>query len=205
MKKHSNIDQGTAAWHQIRKGKITGTLLKDLIGTPKKRQDAVYEFIADRLTVGVQEEGEYENPMERGHRLEPQARAMFELQTGKKVEEVGFCEDEENGAICNSPDGLIGEEEAVEIKCMGGKNHVKLWLLNAVPEEYFWQVVQYFVVNPKLQKLHFVGYNPDIPVHPMHIVEVTRESVSDSIEQARQVEEAFLDEVNGILKGIITL
>lgn len=204
MKKH-NIEQKTDEWHHLRKGKITGTTLKAIMGTPKARQDAIYEIIAERLIVGVESEGDYENPMDRGSRLEPDAIAMFELETGKEVERVGFAEDDTNPFIANSPDGLIGEDEAVEAKCMGGKNHVKMWLTNKVPDEYEWQVVQYFVVNEKLQKLYFVGYNPDIPVHPLHIIEVTREEATENIQKAKIAQEEFLGEVNEILKTIIEL
>lgn len=204
MKKH-NIDQKTDEWHHLRKGKITGTTLKSIMGTPKARQDAIYEIIAERLTVGVEADTDYENAMDRGNRLEPDAIAQFELETGKQVERIGFAEDDTNPFIANSPDGLIGNNEAVEVKCMGGKNHVKMWLENKVPDDYKWQVIQYFVVNQTLEKLYFVGYNPDIPVHPLHIIEVTREEVLLDIENARKSQQAFLQEVDSILATIIKI
>lgn len=204
MKKHK-IEQKSDEWLHLRKGKITGTTLKSLMGTPKARQDAIYELIAERLTVGVESEGDWENPMDRGNRLEPDAIAMFELETGKQVEQVGFCEEDGNSQIANSPDGLIGETEAVEIKAMGGKNHIKLWLTNEIPEEYKWQVVQYFIVNEKLEKLYFVGYNPDIPVHPLHIIETTRQENAEAIEQAKKSQEEVLKEIEKTLKEIIKI
>lgn len=203
MRKHNDIEQGTEAWHHIRKGKITGTTLKAIMGTPKARKDAVYEIIAERLTVGV--DMDYENPMDRGTRLEPEAISAFEFETGKTVERTGFCEHDENSLIAYSPDGIISDEEDVEVKCMGGKNHVKMWLTNEVPDDYFWQVVQAFVVNPKLQKRNFVGYNPDIPTHPLHIIEVKRYEVEGEIELARERQDEFLGEVEAELSKIITL
>lgn len=203
MKRYNEIEQGTDQWNHLRKGKITGTTLKDIMGTPKARQGAIYEIIAERLTVGV--EGEYENAMDRGLRLEADAIAEFELETGKQVERTGFCESDEESSISNSPDGLIGEDEAIEVKCMGGKNHVKMWLTNEIPDEYEWQSIQYFIVNEKLKKLYFVGYNPDIPTHPLHIIELNREEVEDKITEAKLKQEAFLLEVNAILEKIIKL
>lgn len=203
MRKYNNIQQGTDEWHQIRKGKITGTTLKAIMGTPKARQDAIYELIAERLTVGV--DGDYENAMERGTRLEPDAIAIFELEMGKQVERTGFCEHDDYPLICNSPDGLIGEKEAIETKCMGGKNHVKMWLTNQIPDEYEWQAIQYFVVNDKLEKLYFVGYNPDIPTHPIHIIELNRSEIVDKIEEAKAAEYDFLKQVEGELSKIITI
>lgn len=202
MKKHK-VEQRTAEWHQLRKGKITGTTLKGIMGTPKARKTALYEVLAERLTVGVDEASE--NAMERGLRLESDAVAMFELETDKKVELTGFCEDDTNPFIANSPDGLIGKDEAIEVKCMGGTNHIKMWLENKIPDEYEWQVVQYFVVNENLEKLYFVGYNPDIPIHPLHIIEVKREEIALDIENARKSQEAFLQEVDSILSTIIKL
>lgn len=205
MKNYKEVEQKSDEWHQLRKGKITGTTLKAIMGTPKARQEAIYEIIAERLTVGVENDENRENPMDRGNRLEPDAIATFELETGKQVERTGFCEDDKNPMIANSPDGLIGENEAVETKCMGGKNHVKMWLTNEVPDEYNWQVVQYFIVNEKLEKLYFVGYNPDIPVHSLHIIEVKREEIKLEIENARKSQEAFLQEIDSILSTIIKL
>lgn len=204
MKRYNNVEQKSDEWHHLRKGKITGTTLKAIMGTPKARQDALYEIIAERLTVGVDGEN-YENAMERGNRLESDAIAMFEFESGKQVERTGFCEDETNPFIANSPDGLIGEDEAVEAKCMGGKNHVKMWLTNKVPDEYEWQVVQYFVVNEKLQTLYFIGYNPDIPAHSLHTIEVKREDIEEDIDIARKSQEKFISEVDEILKTIIEL
>ena len=204
MKKH-DISQKTDKWFHIRKGKITGTQLKNIMGTPKARQEALYEVLAERLTVGVESEGDYENAMERGNRLEPDAISAFEFETGKSVERVGFVEDDDNPLIANSPDGLIGETEAVEVKCLGGKNHIKMWLTNKVLDEYWWQVIQYFVVNKKLQTLYFVGYNPNIPIHTLHIIEVKRKEIEVEIKEAREEQEKFLKEVDILLAKIIKL
>lgn len=202
--KIKNVEQRSPEWEQLRKTRITGTMVKNIMGTPRARKEAFYEAIANRLTIGVEED--YENAMDRGTRLEPDAIATFELETGKSVERVGFCESNDNEAIAMSPDGYVKDTnytEAVEAKCMGGKNHVKLWLENEVPDEYYWQVVQYFVVNDELQTLYFIGYNPDIPAHPLHVIEVKRDVVLSSIEKSRIEQETFLEEVNVKLKEII--
>jgi putative phage-type endonuclease len=203
--KKNNVEQRSPEWHQLRKTNITGTVLKGIMGTARARQEAIYESIANHLTIGVDDE-EYENPMERGTRLEPDAIAEFEFLTGKSVEKVGFCESEEIEGVAQSPDGYIkdtNDTEAIEVKSMGGKNHVKLWLTNEVPDEYEWQVVQYFVVNEKLKKLYFVGYNPQIPTHPLHTIEILRENIESKITEAKEKQKIFIQEVESILKNII--
>jgi len=179
-------------------------MLKKIMGSAKTRDDAKYEIIAARLTVGLEDDSE--NAMDRGTRLEPEAIDAFIFETGKKVEITGFCEDDDDPTICNSPDGLIPEENAaVEVKCMGGKNHVKMWLKNEVPDEYEWQVVQYFVINPKLKRMYFIGYNPDIEVHPLHIITIEREEIDEKVREAKIAQKEFLAEVNEELAKIIKL
>lgn len=208
MLKH-NVEQRSDEWHQLRKTRITGTVLKSIMGTPKARQDAIYQTIADRLTIGLPDNEQYENPMDRGTRLEPDAISMFEFETGKSVIEVGMCESDDNEAIAQSPDGYIkgsNDTEAVEVKSPGGKNYVKMWLTNDPTDEYTWQIVQYFVVNPQLEKLYFVIYNPDIAIHPLHIIEIVRdEEMENKVKHATERQEIFIEEVNSILKNIIKI
>jgi putative phage-type endonuclease len=203
MKQFDNIEQGTDEWHHKRKTAITGTVLKNIMGTSKARQKAIYKMIGDRLAVGIEDENE--NAMDRGHRLEGEARVAFEFEKNKKVDQTGFAEDDDNPQIANSPDGLINEDEALEIKCPGRQNHVEIWLTNKVPDEYFWQAIQYFIVNKKLKKLWFASYHPEIIVHPLHIIEVTRDQIYKDLDLAAKAEEAFLLEVESILSTIIKI
>lgn len=200
MKQH-NMPQRSPEWLHIKKGKISGTQLKGIMGTPKARQDAIYDIIGERLKVGVNDE--YENPIDRGNRLEPFAVSAYEMETGNFVDRSGFCESDGDQFIGNSPDGLVGENGAVEIKCPEHKNYVKYWLTNEIPDDYIWQVVQYFVVNEKLEWLDFASYNPDIPVHPLHIVRVLRGELQEKIDEANTKEKIFLSEINTILEQII--
>lgn len=202
------MPQKSPEWQQVRKGVVTGTTLKQIMGGAKAYDSAFYEIVSERLTVGLDEE-EYESDIDRGNRLEPEAIAEFELETGLVVEKIGFAESDSSKFVGQSPDGLIGETEAIEVKCPAGKNHVRIWFTDQVPEvsgcDYKDQVVMYFVVNDKLQKLYFVSYNPKIPVHPLHIIEVTRESIAEDIEIAKQKVTEFLEKVEAKMSEIITL
>lgn len=206
MKTYKDIDQQTPEWDYIRKGKITGTGLKKLNGTPKARSEYFYEVIAERLTDGV-EEG-HENPMDRGNRLEPRAREMFEFAYNLDVEQIGFCESDDSNFMGYSPDGLIANEagiysEDIEIKCPEGRNYVKAWLTNVVPEEYHEQNIQAFIINKDLQKRYFILFNPEITIHPMHVIEVTRESLGSEVELLRTKQVSFINEVNAEISNLL--
>ena len=114
------------SWLDARRGRITGTRLKDLInkrgGAPKI---GYYELIAERIALPASQE----NAMDRGHRLEVDGIERFEKETGKKVnkELVMICRDD-NENIAYSPDGFIGKTEDVEVKCLSSARHIEAWM-----------------------------------------------------------------------------
>jgi len=201
MKKH-NMQQQTPEWHQIKLGVVSGTQAKGLMGTPKARQESIYDIVGERLKV-TDEEYENEHPIARGNRLEEFAIGAYEEATGTQVERVGFCEHDSEQYLGNSPDGLVGDFGAIEVKCPEHKNYIKYWLENKIPDDYIWQVVQYFVVNNTLLWLDFVAYNPDIPSHPIHIIRTTRTELTEKIAELEAKEHIFIKEVNDILATLI--
>jgi putative phage-type endonuclease len=204
----NNIEQRSTEWLEARRGKVTGTGLKKIMGSAKVKSDYFYEILAERLT-SVDPNQDGESAMQRGVRLEPEALEVFEKKTKKKIEIAGLCVDDKNEWIANSPDGLIKNKgkytEAVEIKCLSSANHLRIWLENKIPEDHMPQVVQYFVLNKDLQMLHFVSYDPRMTIHPLHIIKVERKNIEDIIKEAREAEESFINEINAKFDEIIKL
>lgn len=196
-----NIEQNSEQWEQIRKGKITGSKLNDIV---VKRGDGekmgFYELIAERLSV----DSEVENPMERGHRLEDEARQEFVKRTGKEVQTNVMCFSDMNENIAVSPDGLIEDEgrytEAVEIKCLSGANHIKAYLEQKIPKEYEFQALQYFIVNEDLQTLYFCFYDPRITVLPFHYIEVKRNQ--EEVDTYKQYQLEKLKKIEEIIEKL---
>ncbi len=194
IQKFENREQ----WLQARRGKITGSRLKDIVvkrGTGKKI--GFYELIAEKL--GIPADGE--NAMERGTRLEPEAVKMFEEETGKEVDSsliIWQREDNENIAI--SPDGCFNDDtEAVEAKCLSSARHIEAWLTKRIPDEYEFQKLQYFIVNDKLEKLHFAFYDPRLTAKPFFIITVTRDEVQEDIDVYLAYQREVLEEVDKIV------
>ena len=168
-------------WMEARKGKFTGSRLKDIIvkrGTGEKI--GFYETIAERIAQSADEE----NPMERGTRLEDEAIALFTQNTGKEVDtSLVIWEREDNSSIAISPDGFIGETEAMEVKCLSSARHIEAIVTKEIPEEYSYQVIQYFIVNDKLETLYFIMYDPRMPENlQLHVTKITRESQQEQID-----------------------
>lgn len=204
MKVYSSITQRTPEWFDVRMGKVTGTSLQKIVGTPAAKKQAIYELIAGRMSLPDYTE---ENPMVRGARLEEEARKAYEDQTGYKVEEVGFCHREDNKFVGFSPDGLIKIEDKyrghLEMKCLGGGNHVQALIENKIPEEHMPQVIQGMIVNDDCEWVDFWMYDPRNAHYPTILFRVDRQDVAEDIVDYKHAEEKAIEEVNNYLKTLI--
>lgn len=184
-------------WLIARRGKITGSSLKDIIvkrGTGKKI--GFYKLIAERLAIP---DGTEESAMDRGTRLELEALSRFEKETGKKVDNsLVIWSRDDNQSIAISPDGVISEMEAVEVKCLASERHIQALLENKVPEDYWEQVLQYFAVNDKLQTLYFAMYDPRLYKKDFFYFTITREQVQEEVDFILDYQKQVLAEVEQI-------
>lgn len=187
------------AWKAARVGKITGTILKDIVTLRGNRKKQGYwQLLADRLCVPADEE----NPMERGLRLEEEAIADFTERTGKEVNTdlvIWSRDDVPNIAI--SPDGYIENDgkitEAVEVKCLGSARHIEAKVTGEIPNDYEFQVLQYFIVNDDLEVLHFVLYDPRFLGNlKTVIITVEREDKKEDIETYLEYQKKTLEEID---------
>lgn len=184
-------------WEAAREGKITGSKLGKLFAKRGGRLIGFYQLIADRLA--IPEDGD-ENAMNRGTRLEPEALEVFAKETGKEVDSsLLIWMREDNEMIAISPDGVIGETEAVEVKCLNPAHHIQALVTEAIPSDYEEQVLQYFIVNDKLERLYFVFYDPRVTAKPFFYHTVERSEVQDDVDKYLSMEKQALAEVNEIV------
>lgn len=184
-------------WMFARRGKITGSRLKDIVvkrGTGKKI--GYYELIAERLAT----EPEGENPMERGTRLEPEALERFVKEAKKKVNtDLVIWTRDDNESIAISPDGVISDTEAVEAKCLSSARHIEAFLTQEIPSEYEMQVYQYFIVNDTLTTLYLAFYDPRLPCKDFFYLTINRKDIQASVDEYLEYQRKTLEEVNEIV------
>ena len=188
MKIH-NVEQGTYEWHQLRLGKITSTRLKKVLS--KDNLSLVDELIAEEETGISDDDGFVSEDMQRGIDLEPLAIKEYESMTGNTVTRYGFLQSDELPILCQSPDGYVGTDGAIEVKCPKTKTHIKYIRQGKIPNDYKEQVWTYFMVNPNLQWLDFISYDPRLTKKPMWVLRVTREDVQDDLIGAWMMLQAF--------------
>lgn len=188
-------------WYIFRRGKITGSSLKGI--TEKKgggKKIGFYELLAERLTGIPTQEEEGEKPMARGTRLESEALSRFIVETGKDVDTsllIWTRDDNENIAV--SPDGVIGETEAAEAKCLSSARHLEAYLTQEIPTDYIEQTRQYFVCNEKLETLYVVFYDPRVTCKDYFVIEVKREDVQMEVIKFLQHERQTLMEIEELV------
>lgn len=182
--------QGSFEWHQLRLGKITGSRLKKMMA--KDNLSLIDELIAEEQ-VGIADDDEFvSDEMQRGIDMEPLAIQEYCNITGYIVDHPCFLQSEDWPILCQSPDGYIGTTGAVEVKCPKTKTHVKYIRMGKIPNEYKEQVWSYFLVNPDLQWLDFVSYDPRLAVKPIWIHRVMREELAEELQTAVVELEKFI-------------
>ena len=162
----SDIEQGTEEWFAIRCGKVTASRIADIIATTKSgysasRANYEAQLICEILT-GKPAESFTNAAMQWGTETEPLARAQYELKTGNMVNQIGFVVHpmiEQAGA---SPDGLIGEDGCIEIKCPNTSTHLDTLLSQKVPSKYITQMTWQMVCAGR-KWCDFVSYDPRLP------------------------------------------
>lgn len=198
-----NVEQRSDEWKLLRKGRVTGTGLKRIVGTKTVRDNYFYEILAERLSVGVPDD---ESAMMRGSRLEDEARQKYAEHIGKKIVVHGFLQSEENEFIGSSPDGYVESKKmdrACEIKCLSGANHIRAYLEKQIPKDYYPQGIQAFIVNDNLKQLDFVFYDPRMPDVEFFVLTLMRKEVEEDISLYKQQEFQFLTEVEATLMSIL--
>lgn len=202
----SAAPQGSLEWLSARAGKVTASRVADVLavgkaGVPSLTRAAYMgELIAETLTGAPANPFQGNGDTERGQELEPNARALYEARTGAFVDAVGLVihpRIERSGA---SPDGLVGEDGLLEIKCPRPHVHISYMLAGKPPPKYIPQMAWQAACTERAW-IDFVSYCPQMPDDLSLFV--TR--YVPPIEYIREIEEAvkgFLDEMDFKLNAI---
>lgn len=160
------ITQGSPEWFAQRLGKVTASRIKDVMAKGKTGEAATRasyraQLVAERLS-GKVAEGFTTASMKWGTDCEPLARAAYEAETGNMVTEVAMIEHKTIAMAGASPDGLIGADGLLEIKCPETKTHIDTILADKAPSEYIMQM-QWQMACTGRQWVDFVSFDPRMP------------------------------------------
>jgi len=160
------VEQRTEEWFAARLGKVTASRVADLVGKTKTgysatRDNYMAQLVVERLTQTKAES--YTNAaMQWGTDQEPFARAAYEAAHGVMVEEVGFVPHPSIEWAGASPDGLVGDDGLVEIKCPNTATMIETLLSQKVPGKYFIQM-QFQLACTGRKWCDYVAFDPRMP------------------------------------------
>lgn len=158
------MQQGTPEWLEARLGMPTASNFHRIItptGAPSSQATGYMNaLLAERLIGAPCMSDELTQWMERGIKLENEARRWYEFRNGLDVQRVGFCVTDSQHAGA-SPDSLVGEDGLLEIKVPRASTHVG-YLRERIATAYRPQLQgQLWVTGRKW--VDFVSYCPGMP------------------------------------------
>lgn len=191
-------EQGSDAWRMARVGKLTASRIADALRMTKtgRGADAVNymaELITERLT-GIPTDTITTKDMAWGVEHEGEARNLYAYRRGVTVGEVGFAAHPRLPMAGASPDGIVGNDGMIEIKCPRSKTHIETLLGANIDPDYVKQM-QWGMACTGSSWCDFISFDPRFPDHlQMVIRRVPRDAsaISDLEAGARR----FLDEVH---------
>ena len=166
-----SIAQGSDAWFLMKLGKISGSRISDVLTEGRSGNESLTkkkyknELIRERLT--GKRIPSYKTPlMARGIELEPLARAFYEHTYQLMVDQVPFVDHPTIAMAGCSPDGLVGTDGLLEIKCPSPENHLGHLLENgqALIKTYYDQVQWQLVVTQRAW-CDLISFDPEMPDH----------------------------------------
>ena len=199
----TEIIQGSTEWFYQRLGKVTASRVADVIAKTKtgystSRDNYMAQLVVERLTFTKTES--YTNAaMQWGTDTEPFARAAYEATHGVMVDEVGFVRHPTIEWAGASPDGLVGDDGLVEIKCPNTLTMIETLLSQKVPGKYITQM-QFQMACTGRKWTDYVVFDPRMPEKAQlfvkrvdrddtYIAEIEAEIVKFLAEVASQVQQ----------------
>ena len=161
------MEQRTEEWFEARMGCVTASRTADVMAKTKSgyaasRANYMAELICERLT--CERQGGFSSAaMQWGTETEPQARMAYEIITGATVVETGFVLHPEIAGFGASPDGLIGDDGLIEIKCPNTATHIDTLLADKVPTKYIIQMHVQMLCTGRAW-CDFVSFDPRLPI-----------------------------------------
>lgn len=192
-----NFEQGSPEWLAHRCGRLTASRVADVLakvktGESASRRNLRTELVVERLT-GKKTEGFTSAAMEWGVETEPLARAAYEVATGNLVDQVAFVDHPSIEWFGCSPDGLVGDDGLIEIKCPNSATHLEYIEDDCPPKKYVIQMMAQMACTGR-KWCDFVSFDPRLPDGLQLFI--VRVNTDDKYIQMMEDEvKQFLDEV----------
>lgn len=194
--------QGSEEWHAARLGRVTASRVSDVMAKTKtgysaSRTNYMMELLCQRLT-GKREEGFTSAAMQRGTELESSARSVYEAENGVIVIECGLVQHSTIAMFAASPDGIIGSDGLLEIKCPNTSTHIDFLRTGKPDGKYQWQMLAQMACTGR-KWCDFVSFDDRLP-EPLQFSCIRFEREQSRIEEMLIEIQKFLEELDSVEK-----
>jgi hypothetical protein len=194
-----NLEQQTPDWFKLKLDfPFSGSNATAIHTGGKGLETLCWETVAQKLSNKPKESFSNEHT-ERGNELESQAVDIYELYTGNKVESVGFITNSKYEMAGVSPDGLVGDDGLLEVKCFADVKYLKL-LANLkqngslqredIENGYWYQMQQQLLITER-KWVDYILYNPNfkesIIITRVYPDETTQDNLKKGIIKGQQI------------------
>lgn len=187
--------QGSPEWFSARRGNVGASSVYKVMakGQGKTRKQYMTDLLIERL--GGQVESFSSASIERGNEMEPLARSAYEVETDSIVAECGFIMHPELDRFGASPDGLVGDDGLIEIKCPNTSTHIDFIRSLKPSGQYIWQMQAQMACTGR-KWCDFVSYDDRLPGLEFQKVRVLRDD--EKIKQMLTEINVFLHELEAL-------
>ena len=198
------LEQRSPEWFAERAGKVTASRIADLMARTKtgystSRANYRAQLVCERLT-GAVEPSYCNGAMQWGIDNETAARDAYQIHALCTVEEIAFVNHPTIHMAGASPDGLIGDDGLVEIKCPISATHTETLLGDTVPDKYAKQLMFQMACTGR-QWCDFASFDPRLPESMrLFVKRLHRDEAAVAEIEAEVV--SFLDEVEATVKQL---
>lgn len=201
------MEQRTDEWFRARLGKVTASKVADVVAKTKSgysasRANYMAQLVAERLT-GQPGESFSNAAMQWGVDNEADARTAYCFHADVDVSEIAFVDHPTIAMTGASPDGLIGLDGLVEIKCPNTATHLDTLIGQKVPAKYVTQM-QWQMACTERQWCDFASYDPRLPeAMRLFVQRVPRDDAL--IAELESEVRAFLNELDSKIESLNTI
>jgi len=191
-------EQRTEQWYADRLGHATGSRASDILAgkDTMARRGYLTQIVTERLT-GRQQDGYINADMQRGIDIEPVARAAYQA-SRELVDEVGFVRHPTIQWFGASPDGLVGDDGLIELKCPRSTTHLDYWQSGKPPAKYVPQMLAQLSCTRR-KWVDFVSFDDRFPEH-LQLYVARFQPTQEIIEQFEQKVIEFLKEAEQLME-----
>lgn len=201
----NHLTQGSPEWIAARVGSLGASCIHEAVARTKSgwgasRANLMARLISERLT-GLPQDT-YQTPaMLHGINTEAEARDCYVFRTDAAVETCGLFRHPTINGTHASPDGLVGSDGLLEIKCPSSSTHIDTLLEAGIPSKYVLQM-QWQMACTGRAWCDFISFDPRLPESMRLYVQRVERAPAIIAELERDIS-GFLDELDTRVRALV--